>query len=152
MYIATRSLNMPCGTPSWSLFQHGIRDTSFTYLLSTLYRLRWGLNLTRSSETSDDETFSEDLHNLQELELACRKEDVVRIRELFRTTLLNRGDATNFLRNALPDRFELMRCLLEHGADPNLAFWSEDLRNLDALKLLTEFGFDIQSQGHLFLQ
>jgi hypothetical protein len=101
---------------------------------------------------TEDEIFSENFHNLEELELACRKQDIARIHELFRTTPLNDRDATNLLRNSLPDRITLMRCLLEHGADPNTAFFSEDLRNLDALKLLTEFGFDIKSQGHLFLQ
>lgn len=95
---------------------------------------------------------SEDFQNFEELELACRKEDIARIRELFRTTPLNAQDATALLRNALPDRIALIRCLLEHGADPNTAFLSEDLRDLDVLKLLTQFGFDIRSQGHVFLQ
>lgn len=76
----------------------------------------------------------------------------MRIRELFQTTSLTSRDATNLLRNALPDRFSLMRCLLEHGGDPNIGFFPEDLRNFDMLKLLTQFGFDIESQGHLFLQ
>ena len=95
---------------------------------------------------------SEDFQNFEELELACRKEDTARNRELFRTTPLNAEDATAILRNALPDRVALMRCLLEHGADPTTALFLEDLRDLDVLKLLTQFGFDIRSKGHLFLQ
>ena len=101
---------------------------------------------------TEDEIFSENFHNLEELELACRKEDTALSRELSRTTPLNAKDATALLRNALPDRIALIRCLLEHGADPNTAFFSEDLRDLDVLKFLTQFGFDIRSQGHLFLQ
>jgi hypothetical protein len=95
---------------------------------------------------------AEDLRAMEELGLVCRNQDILRIRELFGKTSLNNKDTTCYLRYALPDHPALMRCLLEQGANANTAFFSEDLRNLETLKLLTEYEFDIGSRSHLFLQ
>ena len=87
---------------------------------------------------------------VQELRAAYQAGDVARTRNLFETTPLTVADA-NFILPRAKRNIPLMRCLLEQGADPN-ACGIRLLRSLDALKLLTEFGYDIKSHGHLVLQ
>lgn len=68
------------------------------------------------TESSDEET-SEHEHAAQELELAIRSNDTLRVQQLFRTTSLDEVDATKHL--DIHQGVPLMRCLLGHGAEPN---------------------------------
>ena len=77
--------------------------------------------------------------------------NIVRVRQLLATATLQASDLTEALDYASP-HLELMRCLLEHGADASAAPNVEDIRSLGVLKLLVEFEYDIRSTGHLFIQ
>ena len=75
-----------------------------------------------------------------------------KVRRLFETTPLDADDATKYLSWASPD-LAMMRFLLERGADAHsfsirLAYHGSP----DVVKLLTEFGFDVKSKGHIILQ
>jgi hypothetical protein len=87
----------------------------------------------------------------QELEAACRANDIARVRELFATRPLNDRDATICSFSTSPS-LPLMRCLLEHGADFARYLWVESPPSLDIVKLFVEFGYDVKSEGHKILQ
>lgn len=87
----------------------------------------------------------------QELESACRANDIARVRELFATRLLNDKDATSCSFTTSPD-LPLMRCLLEHGADFARYLLVEAPPSLDMVKLFVEFGYDVKAEGHKMLQ
>lgn len=102
-----------------------------------------------SATESSDEEASEHEHAAQELELAIRANDTPRVHHLFKTTSLDRVDTAKHV--DMYQNVPLMRCLLEHGADPNSCSL-RGIKSLEILKLLAEFGFDMISKGHTILQ
>ena len=101
---------------------------------------------------SEEETRTPHDRAKQELVMATRAHDKPRVRQLFETTPLDADDATEYLPWALPD-VAMMRFLLEHGADArSISMRRAYRRSLDVVKLLTEFGFDVKSKGHIILQ
>lgn len=105
-------------------------------------------------EPEDEGMDFQELQN--ELHDACMNGNIARINQLFADESLGPTDATD-----APCFFEAypittIRCLLELGADANkVAAWRApdgQIRSLEEMKLLVEFGYDVQSNGHLILQ
>ena len=87
---------------------------------------------------------------LQELRSACKAKDASRVRELIAT--VDSEAATACLQCAWPD-IDIMRMLLEHGADPSVCAKTFYLKkSIDIVKLLAGFGYDVKANGHLILQ
>jgi hypothetical protein len=87
----------------------------------------------------------------RKLQMACKTNNIARVRELFTTRSLNETDATLCSYTISPD-LPLMRCLLEHGAG-----FASDLRvqpppSLDMVELFVEFGYNVKAEGHKMLQ
>lgn len=86
---------------------------------------------------------------------ACDNKDLAKAQQLFAASNLAASDASEALRhiskNNLDTRAPICRLLLEHGADANVVP-SITTTSLEVVKLLTEFGFDIKSEGHKILE
>lgn len=112
------------------------------------------IQLERSSKMTDSDHFQQSSVNheqaAKDLHAACVANDLRRVRELLNTKFLGADDATHELKGTRRDT-SLMRCLLEHGADPNSLHIRSNC-SPDVLRLLAKFGYDIQAQGHLILQ
>jgi hypothetical protein len=87
----------------------------------------------------------------RELEAACKTNDIAHVRELLATRPLNNNDATNCSLTGSPS-LPLMRFLLEHGADLARYLLVDSPPSLDMVKLLVEFGYDVEAEGHKMLQ
>ena len=86
---------------------------------------------------------------------ACDNKDLSKAQQLFAPLNLASNDASKALRHIskknLDTRASICRLLLEHGADANVVP-SITTTSLEVVKLLTEFGFDIKSEGHKILE
>lgn len=87
---------------------------------------------------------------LEELRDACNNGDITHIRQLFAQGRLDADDASEAVEMNTHDP-ALIRCLLENGADPAIAEITL-VESGEVLRLLTKFGYDIKSHGHLVLQ
>ena len=85
-----------------------------------------------------------------DLEQACKANDIPRVYELFAAESLDPGYATRHSRRV--ESLDLMRCLLEHGADIETYMYWESPKSLDMVKLFVEFGYDVEAEGHKILQ
>ena len=85
-----------------------------------------------------------------DLEQACAADDVSRVREIFAAERLDKEYATKCSRDA--ESLDMMRCLLEHGADTSAFTYRRPPESLDRVKLLAEFGYDVKAEGHKILQ
>lgn len=85
---------------------------------------------------------------------ACNSGDIEGIRVAFQTGRIDKEDAGICVRFHLEeDELDVARCLFEQGVDPN-SLPRQTLVNecsLAAIKLLAEFGLDIEKAGHEFL-
>ena len=87
----------------------------------------------------------------RELLPACRAGYVARILQLVTTTPIQATDASEALDSAI-HRVEVLRCLLDRGADPNSCTRTRVFRSLDIVKLFVEYGYNLSATGHLILQ
>lgn len=81
---------------------------------------------------------------------ACADNEEVEVRRLLSEGSLTADDATAAVKWA-HEYPAILRSVLEHGGDPN-TIRIETIRSFESLKALHEFGFDVQTQGHLILQ
>jgi len=72
------------------------------------------------------------------------------MREIFAIEHLDKDCATKCSRDA--ESLDMMRCLLEHGADISTYTNGRPPRSLEKVKLLAEFGYDVRGEGHKILQ
>jgi len=104
---------------------------------------------------SDDD--NDDIHRHQrELEDACLTGDVSRMRQLFADAELDGADASSLLISSEGYPLATLRCLLELGADvERFVPWGASdgqIQSAEVMELLIEFGYDVESKGHLILQ
>lgn len=85
-----------------------------------------------------------------DLTQACEAKDIPRVRELFAVESLGNEYATKYSRGM--ESLDLMRCLLEHGADIETYMCQQSPKSLDMVKLFVEFGYDVKAEGHRILQ
>ena len=108
--------------------------------------------MSRTDSPLSEEELTPYDHAKQELRMAAWAHDKSRVRELFEMTPLGAEDATKYLSWASPD-LAMMRFLLERGADPDsYSIRLACRKSLDIVRLLTEFGYDVKSEGHIILQ
>lgn len=89
-----------------------------------------------------------------ELQMACRARDFVKVSQLFALHPLGADDATAALKDVSMDH-KVMRILLENGADPSTVHIRQAARSGrsgEILRLLDEYGYNFESDGHLVLQ
>ena len=85
-----------------------------------------------------------------DLEQACAVNDIRRVCELFANERLDGDYATRCRLHV--KTLEMMRCLLEHGADASRCMFGSSPKSLDVVKLCVEFGYDVKAEGHKILQ
>lgn len=86
------------------------------------------------------------------LQSACNAANTLRVRELLQGRTVSAYDVTTCLRNAWP-KVEVMRLLLEHGAEPSMCATTRCMKHSSSIiRLLVEFGYDIKINGHCILQ
>lgn len=85
-----------------------------------------------------------------DLQQACETKDIPRVRELFAVESLGNEYATKY--SCGVESFDLMRCLLEHGADIETYMCLQSPKSPDMVKLFVEFGYDVKAEGHKILQ
>ena len=85
-----------------------------------------------------------------DLEQACAADDVSRVRGIFAAERLDKEYATTCSRDA--ESLDMMRCLLEHGAEISTYTNGRPPKSLEKVKLLAEFGYDVKAEGHKILQ
>ena len=90
--------------------------------------------------------------HVQELQSACKAKDTLHVGALLSGSSVKATDASACLPMAWPN-VEVMRLLLEHGADPNVCatVWYMK-KSIEVVRLLVEFGLDIRATGYLILQ
>ncbi|KAH8803451.1 ankyrin repeat-containing domain protein [Xylogone sp. PMI_703] len=82
---------------------------------------------------------------------ACESGDIIQLNNHVEESLgkLSKENMTTLLERTIAEGWlEGIRCLLEHGADPNTMLWITTLRkyySLDLLKLLAEYGMNYNS-------
>lgn len=72
------------------------------------------------------------------------------MREIFAVECLHKRYAREYGRDV--ESLDMMRCLLEHGADTSAFTYRRPPESLDRVKLLVEFGYDVKAEGHKILQ
>lgn len=90
----------------------------------------------------------------KDLELACRDRDADKVSRIFAFQQLNADDATAALQDARMD-FEVIRVLLQNGADPNsisIRQAASSKRAGELLRLLHEYGYNFKTDGHIVLE
>lgn len=92
----------------------------------------------------------QDEQALDELRAACTAGRLDEVEEMFNTGRMSAEDASKALEEAVND-LAILRCLLEHGADPQ-ALELRVVKSIETLKLLAGYGYDFEKQGHLILQ
>ena len=85
-----------------------------------------------------------------DLQQACEAKDIPRVCELFAAESLGNEYATEYSRGV--ESLDLMRCLLERGADIDTYIYQQSPKSLDMVKLFVEFGFDVKAEWHKILQ
>jgi hypothetical protein len=85
-----------------------------------------------------------------DLEQACAANSIPRVHEIFAVESLDERYATKYGRDV--KSLDMMRCLLEHGADTSAFTYRRPPESLDRVKLLVEFGYDVKAEGHKILQ
>lgn len=95
---------------------------------------------------------------IQQLRTSIRSGNLAALQAALNSNLLSAADLSKELPDALRD-LTTMRCLLEHGADPDtveikeIFYGSAPDGCLDTLRVLDDFGYSrIESEGHLVLQ
>lgn len=86
-----------------------------------------------------------------DFEQACKAGDLARVRHYFATTSLTAQDATRCSVACAPN-VEVMRCLLENGADIATFMRQKSPDSLDMIKLFGELGYDVKAERHKILQ
>ena len=85
-----------------------------------------------------------------ELEQACAANNIPRVREIFAVESLDKDYASKYSLDV--ESLDMMRCLLELGADILAYTNRRPPGSLDRVKLLVEFGYDVKVEGHKILQ
>lgn len=89
-----------------------------------------------------------------ELQMACRARDSEKVSQLFALHPLGADKATAALKDVGMDH-EIMRILLDNGADPSVVRIrraAHSGRSGEILRLLDTYGYNFESDGHLILQ
>ena len=84
------------------------------------------------------------------LQHACEVNDILRVREIFAAESLGSDYAARCSLDV--ESVDLMRCLLEHGADIETYMHKKSPKSLDIIRLFVEFGYDVKADGHKILQ
>ncbi|KAF7190796.1 hypothetical protein HII31_07955 [Pseudocercospora fuligena] len=92
---------------------------------------------------------SSDLSAVGHLRDACMRNDLAKVKRLFRHRLVDSANAAEVLEAARDPRIMLL--LLENGAEPNV-IPIKLVRSIDKLRLLVDFGYDVGAKGHLILE
>ena len=85
-----------------------------------------------------------------DLEQACKANDIRSVRDIFANESLHGDYATNYILRV--ESLDMMRCLLEQGADASTYMRWNRLKSLDVVKLCVEFGYDVKAEGLKILQ
>lgn len=68
----------------------------------------------------------------------------------FADDCLNDEYATQYILKV--ESLDVMRCLLEHGADASTYMHRGTPKSLDVVKSCVEFGYNVKAEGHKILQ
>jgi hypothetical protein len=84
------------------------------------------------------------------LERACEANDIRRVREICANESLDGDYATRCILGV--KSLDMMRCLLEQGAEASTYMHRSTPKSLAVVKLCVEFGYDVKVEGHKILQ